>query len=308
MLLNTNYGMEGYFRLVVRKKNGNVVCDTGNFKNIITNYGMNRIGGQLSGVGIFGGCTVGTGTTPESVNDISIQSYLARTDNFSSSPANAVGSTVEPYYAIRRATWRFPAGAVVGNISEVGVIANYAPPNYELWSRTLIKDSSGSPITITVLSDEVLDVYYEARVYLQSSPTTGTANILGSTYSYRVNNRLLTSAVHADVFRAGFASRISYNASVQDGPLGPSPAYATTGTQSATSNSTTPIAYTTNSFASSTIYTFSPGTATWGVRSFNMNSSNQGAAYALELTPAFEKSATVELKVTHTVTWSRRSI
>lgn len=308
MQINTNYGIEGYFRLVVRKANtGNIVKDTGLFKNIITNYGMNFIAGTT---GVFNGCTVGSGTTPESVTDVGIQTFVARTNTTApgGDPTNSVGSTVEPYYSKMTATWRFAQGVAVGNISEVGVIANYVAPNYQLWSRTLIKDSSGNPVTITVLADEILDVYYEARIYLQSTATTGSITILGNSYSYRILSAALTSSIHGRIFSRGFGFRTDNTATVANGPLGPAPDYQTSGSVLGTRNSAAGVAYVNDSYSISCIYTFSPGTATGDMRSFRITMTTLGPLFALELTPAFTKISTVEVKVTHVVTWARRAI
>jgi hypothetical protein len=58
---------------------------------------------------------------------------------------------------------------------------------YLLFSRALILDGGGSPTTITILSDETLDVTYEFRMYPKETDNTGavtfTGNI-GGTYDW----------------------------------------------------------------------------------------------------------------------------
>lgn len=311
MQINSEYGVEGYFRIVVRKaETGAVVSDSGLFKNIITNYGMNFIAGFLGGSGVFSGCTVGNGTTPESITDVSIQSFVARTNTFapSGNPSPAVGSTTSPFYAKCTATWRFPQGAAVGNLTEVGVIANYIAPNYQLWSRTLIKDVNGNPITITVLADEILDVYYEARLYPQEIQTTGSITISGSSYAYKVGSSDLTSFVHAAAFLRGFGPSSTDACSANTGTLTASPSFLPSGTILGNRSAIAGVAYVADSFSKGTTYTFAPGIATGSIRSFSITGNPQGPSYSIELTPAYVKAATFELKVTHTVTWARRSI
>lgn len=59
---------------------------------------------------------------------------------------------------------RFARGAAQGNISELSFGSlNYGASDTLAFCRTLVKDSGGNPTTITVLPDEVLDVYWELR-------------------------------------------------------------------------------------------------------------------------------------------------
>lgn len=307
MLSNVNYGMVGIFRMVVRKSDTlEVVKDTGEFRNMITDYGMNYIAAS----GIFNGCTVGNGTTPETASDISIQSYVARTQSYapSGNPAPSVGSTVSPYYSKCTATWRFAAGTAVGNLTEVGVICNYTAPNYQLWSRTLIKDGSGNPITITVLPDEILDVYYEARIYLQSTATTGSMTIGSTTHTYRVLSSLLTSSAHGGIFTRGFFTNANDLCNANNGALGASPNNFPSGTSLGGKTSVTSVPYVSGSFSKGATYSFAPGTATGNIRSFGIEMQPQGPIFGVELTPAYNKLATIELKLTHTISWARRAL
>ena len=81
-----------------------------------------------------------------------------------------------PYYRWAKVTWRFGQGVAAGNISEVGL----GWGNSNLWNRALIKDANGNPTTITVLSDEYLDVVSEIRDYPTLS-SSGSFNLLDKT-------------------------------------------------------------------------------------------------------------------------------
>ena len=76
------------------------------------------------------------------------------------------------------------------NVSELGLASIYInATTYFLCTRALIKDSSGNPATITVLSGEILEIYYKLWIVYDVTDKTGTLNLLdgvgGSTaYNY----------------------------------------------------------------------------------------------------------------------------
>ena len=309
-MLNEHYEIEGWFKLTVTKAStGEITKETGWFKNVITNFGMNYIAG--TSVNCLSGAAVGTGTIPETVNDTALQTFLARTNAASPGSSNSnpqIGSNVSPYYAKVVVGFRFAEGTAAGNLTEVGIIAQYSGPSWPLWSRTLIKDQSGSPIAITILPDEILDVTYECRVYPQEVPTTSVINILGVDYSCKNVGQQLASTSNAYPLVRGFGTAPDAACQAFSGPLGATPNNLPTGTSLGSRTTSTAIAYVQNSFTSIGVHTFSPGTATGGIRSLTSRPSSLAPSYSLELTPAFPKTATLEFKVTHKVTWSRRVV
>lgn len=307
-MLYENYEMSGRFNLVVRSSDGYIKRQTGFFDNIITNYGLNRIA-----VGpVFNGCTVGTGNTPESASDVTIQNYVARTATTapggSATPFSGGGD--EPYHAGASVTYRFPQGSATGNLTEVGIIALYSESdNYPLWSRTLIKDESGNPVTLTVLPDEILDVVYEARIYPQQNYTSGSVILNSDSYDYRVGMSFQNGSKNGYAFLFGLfrqGQESSYTRTTYSGPLSAAPNYAATG--SATSSGTGGIlgVYNPGSFSRSIKFTIPPGSATGLIRSIAFELSPFSPSYSLEFTPAFNKTAPLELSVTLIVAWGRR--
>jgi hypothetical protein len=105
-------------------------------------------------------CQVGEGSTAPTNADSALESYVANSSTVHSNSQAAQSSA--PYYGYNRQTFRFAAGTAAGNLSEVGI--GWAATG-SLFARALIKDELGDPTTITVLSDEVLDVTYELRSY-----------------------------------------------------------------------------------------------------------------------------------------------
>jgi hypothetical protein len=88
---------------------------------------------------------------------------VAGTTNLTSNVATAEGS--EPYFGSRTFTWRFSEGQAAGNLSEVGVgNSSTNVDGTDLWSRARIQ-VGGVDGTITVESDEWLDVVYQVRAF-----------------------------------------------------------------------------------------------------------------------------------------------
>jgi hypothetical protein len=153
----------GYYKLTVRNSEGHITRETPWFQNLITNNGLDLIWTSLApsfSVKVLAPeCYVGTGNAAPAFTDTTLQSYLATGSSISLSAATYVAG-VAPYWKQSKG-YRFGTGVAAGNLSEIAV--GTAPNN--LFSRALIKDNLGNPTTITVLSDEILDVTYELRVY-----------------------------------------------------------------------------------------------------------------------------------------------
>lgn len=171
--------MQGMY--TIRKycaKTGQLKQEVGPFSNKIVNIGLD----QACYLGrVVTTAYVGTGTAPATNTDISMGNQTASTGNILTS-TNARSSVV-PYWHQHTYTFSFTPGQVVGNITEVGVGKDTASLN-NLWSRELIVDSQGNPVTITVLADESLDIVYSARYYPNIADFTGAVDINGITYNY----------------------------------------------------------------------------------------------------------------------------
>lgn len=163
--------VQGYMKLVGRKADGRerVIADW--FPNQIVNAGMNRIGAGASATHAW----VGAGTATPQFTDTDLQSPISK-----NGPAvtglDANGSVIAGGYGWFRRTFRFAAGTVVGNVSEVAVAWN---TTNGMFSRALVRDALGSPTVVTILPDEVLDVLYEFRVFWPTSDVLASATIAG---------------------------------------------------------------------------------------------------------------------------------
>src|SRR5574337_1573872 len=149
--------LAGKFSLVAHKLDGSSRVLAEWFDNLIVDNGLNRIGTGS----YMDQCYVGTGSTAPTNADTALEMQVASTSSIHATTSGT--STSPPYYGYSRRTFRFGVGAAAGNLTEVGV-GWYSGTNM-LFSRALIKDIDGNPTTVTVLSDEVLDVAYEFRNY-----------------------------------------------------------------------------------------------------------------------------------------------
>jgi len=161
-------GFKGRYRVSIWRPDGTLRYESSWFDNLVTDVGLNRIGIDKW----LTHCHVGASNREPEFTDVALDSLVAITTSVVSSAASAHGS--EPYYGLRDITFRFPTGAAAGNLAEVGVGWSVG-----LFSRALFIDAVGNPTTITVLSDETLDVTYQVQLYSPPEDIAFTATILG---------------------------------------------------------------------------------------------------------------------------------
>ena len=108
--------------------------------------------------GPLSSCYVGTGGTQPSASDTQLVSRITTASSARAS-VSATSSNARGYAEIVIA-YRFDEGEAAGNVSEVGI--GGSPTS--LFSRALIRNENGDPVTITVLADELLTVTYRLRL------------------------------------------------------------------------------------------------------------------------------------------------
>lgn len=190
----------GRFRCVVRNSCGEVKKDTGWFDNLITNQGLDLLGyapGALSypnsGNGSIYFGAVGTGNAPPAFTDRQLGTELAHVRASSSGGfASATYVAGPPAYWSGLISASFSQGAVVGNITEVGMgcLPSSGTTNIQVFNRALILDGGGNPTTLPVLATDSLTISYELRLYLDLTDHTYSLVIGGTTYSgtYRMSS------------------------------------------------------------------------------------------------------------------------
>lgn len=186
-------GLAGRFKIeAVNEETGErrVLADW--FPNLILDQGLNRIGTNAGDPSanypkFLTTVYVGSGSTAPAVTDTSLQTFVAASTTIQSSSDTFTSGP--PAYSSAFVTYRFATGVAAGNLSEVGVGWGGLSG---LFSRSLIKDGSGNPTTITVLSTEALDITYEFRVY-PPGDATGSITISGTSYSYTIRPQQISS-------------------------------------------------------------------------------------------------------------------
>ena len=175
MNVQINNSVGARFKLIARKASTEEITrETDWFKNIVLDTGLNRmsVGTWIDRV------RVGSGNSTPAASQTQLDNTIASTTTvLSGSDSITKQTTTSPYYAAAKRTYRFGEGVAAGNISEVGCGWG---TGLALWNRALVKDLNGNPTTITVLSDEFLDVIIEVRYYPTQS-FSGSFNLLNKT-------------------------------------------------------------------------------------------------------------------------------
>lgn len=184
MKIPLKVGVRGRFRLDAIDPDGNVRELAPWQDNLVTDIGLNALAGWVTGSpGQTGDpdfnynsssltqyCFVGSGSTPPTFGDTAPGAFVARAPRGNTITKSS--STSAPWYTGGIAVYQFAVGAAAGNLSEVGLDNGQtgSSQGYKYWmfSRALIKNAAGDPITVTVLPTEILQVSYETRTYLDT--------------------------------------------------------------------------------------------------------------------------------------------
>ena len=151
-------GLYGEVKVIVKRADDTVRLDTGFFPNVITNLGLDAIGNDND---LFNYCAVGGGNSKPLNTNTKLDNFLAVGSQISSESKydyDPVRDT-EFYKCSKTVGYRF-TGLDNKNISEVGLVGDYASGQHPAYTRTLIKNSAGEPTVITVLSGEILELQY----------------------------------------------------------------------------------------------------------------------------------------------------
>ncbi len=304
--------LEGWFKIEALKvdahgrpieRSRRVVADW--FPNLITTVGLNRIGEFADSMNH---CRVGSGNATPQFTDSQLQTQVAATSTVQTT-AETPGGTPPNYFLGRTQTYRFAAGVAAGNLSEVGI--GWTATGASLFSRALILDGSLNPTTITILSDEVLDVTYQSRYYPPVADQTYNITITGvgtvgvTARAGRVTSNTNYSLGIGGIWSPGGGNAVSaYNGAIGAVTGAPS---GSGGSGSASSNA----AYAANSLQRNFSFTFglNNGNLAGGIRSLEVDLGQSSGNYGYmqyELNPVIPKLNTQVLTFNGTHSWTRR--
>ena len=301
MNVQINNSVGARFKLVVRKASTEEITrETDWFKNIVLDTGLNQmsVGTWIDRV------RVGSGNSTPVASQTQLDNTIASTNTIlNGSDSISKQTTTSPYYVAANRTYRFAEGVAAGNISEVGCGWG---TGLALWNRALVKDLNGNPTTITVLSDEFLDVIVEVRYYPTQS-FSGSFNLLNKTGGI-VSNHTYTGLPQFSESGGVSFSRVSgsqthlYSGSMNGVTAAPS---SSLGDVASTSTYPSPKTLTcTSSFPLTT----GNGSIRTIRNSFSTISSiavNQGSAYKFEINPPIVKTNQMVLSFTFSISWDR---
>lgn len=284
------------------------------FDNLITNSGLNDIFTGTGGGSGASRCQLGTGIAVPAVTDSALHIPGPASTTTQVSFINSSYTPGPPDYASSFITIRFSAGVATGTWTEVGMTRNLTP--FTLFSRALIVDGGGSPVPITVLSDETLDVTYTVRIYPPASDIAGSINLGPSTHDYVIrpaatDGGWLPWAVVGSAQFAGYSGNSGPAMIAYTGALGSRTAYPS-GTNTSFTPTVTAAAYSNNSYQRSSEYSIAlnQGNLAGGVRTLLVPlatlNGTPAANYQVEFTPNIAKDATKVLRLNFTASVARR--
>lgn len=255
-----NTQVQGVFKLSKGNLNTNEEQHLTTFNNLILDNGLNLVFSDYI-YWIVGYCSIGVGTAEPAVTDTSLTNHRFTTGGSILSAGNVSG-----IYRWATFTYRFNPN-VAGTYTEIGI----GRASNNLFSKSLIKDSNGNPIAITLLSDEYLDVTYELRFYINTTESTITNFNLGkSVHTLNTKAAYINSTEHANTISIAWLGLNNFlllsgpvNASNTGGPSG----------YSSASSSITAFSYVSNSFERSyrAVFDLNNQVNNWPIKSAFIN-------------------------------------
>ncbi len=305
--------MEGRFKMEAVNARTGKKRFLAEFPNLITDAGLNFLGENATWLAA---CRVGTGNTAPSVGDTNLVAHVAGTTSVQSSSNTA--QATPPYYGAATKTWRFTEGQAAGNLAEVGIASSATSGAGTLWSRALILDGVGNPTTITVLSDEYLDVTYQIRVKPPLTDVVTSFNINGTPYGVTIRAADVTNAAWGpgSGFGNGAAGGLSPNPAVgavlYNNVMGPITGIPT-GNQTDSATTVSNLGYSSGSFYREAVATWglTDGNLTGGaggIKSAKIGLGSSGGSFGymqMEFDTIIPKTSSEILTLTFRHTWAR---
>lgn len=288
--VNVGLEMQGFYTLKTHTADGKVTQSVGPFENLILNSGLDLLANNAISACLRVG-RVGGGNTPPAQGDDQLDAEIAfKSDGPFTSNINQAGR----YAAFKRST-EFGQGQAAGNISEVAI----GHSDGTLFSRSLVKNAEGVPITLTVQANEFLTLEYELRVNQPTQDFNFTVD--GKTVVLRAANvnsssrwsDLSFNLSSGNVFIYGFVSSDDLS------PISGSLPFSSNNSVSSVVNN----AYTPGSFSRA-------GTMVWGIAKGNILVSScafgMGPSFwQFSIDPPINKTNEDELTIDVSLTWAR---
>ena len=302
--MNVQANAAGFFKIEVRKVNEDAphtIIDW--FPNLITNQGLNRL--AVGATTLY--CSVGSGNSTPVVTSTGLDNKIGSGVYRNSSIARGALATA-PYYGWARQTYSFPVNTVVGNLNEVGIGWVAGADNTSLFSRSLIKDENGNPITLSIVADDLLTITYELRLYPTLTDTTGTIDTGLGTHTYISRAAKVTSGYWSGDFGEYGAMGYSTTAKTYPTDIGDifnQPSGTESGYLGYTENKAQP--YTAGNYYRDVVLSFGVNSANHaaGIRSLAWLSTSGLGACQIQFDPPIPKTNLQRFDLTLRVSWGR---
>ena len=298
MNLNVEIGVTGHFIFEATNIHTGVKRAVAEFPNLILDVGLERMGvGSYLDV-----CRVGTGNSTPTALQTQLDNKIASTSTVLTSSYGA--QPTAPYYGWKRMTFRFAAGVVTGNLSEVGVGWGNITTDNTIYCRARILDGVGAPTTINILADEALDVIYEIRAYPPLTDVVVSGLDLGmSTHTATVRAAFVTDGAF---WGADLGSEVtfvqSYWTLLYNGTIG---AITTTPSGSGSSTDPTNLIYVPLSRTKKSNLNLGLTQANLAGGITSLSTRTTIGRYQIGFSPAIDKTASRTLRLDLQVSWGR---
>ncbi|MEQ1412262.1 hypothetical protein [Acinetobacter indicus] len=151
--IQSNIQVGAKFKFEVFNATGLQTKASAEFGNLVLDAGLNRMGKGS----YFDAVAVGTGNSVPSAGQTALDNQVAYSNQEQGNFSISYQAEPVPCYVLQR-RYRFNAGTFSGqNLAEVSM-GWVTGSTFNAFNRALIKDSQGQPTTMTLLSDEYLDV------------------------------------------------------------------------------------------------------------------------------------------------------
>lgn len=193
----------GFVKIELIEAVTGIVKECYEFPNIILTAGLDGlIAGRTLMNNMLSVLTIGTGSTSVSPSDLHLDELVASTSfdggisdvfDFVAGDGGGPFGLGNPYHNVIKTRVFLEDEANFPTISELGW-RSLATPNIQ-FTRALIKDVTGSPITIAKTSDDQLRISYEIRGYPPTVQTSGSFVLADSETSHSFTASALEIAV-----------------------------------------------------------------------------------------------------------------
>lgn len=210
--MQANMGITGEFRCVVKRADGSTKVDTGYQKNLILDQGLDFFGGN-NDYDMMAYCVIGSGSSQPSYTQNKLDATVAGVSGTEASYKTDYNASLDGNLYKTNKVYKYSfTGLNNVNISELGLASTYSNTStYYLCTRALIKDSQGNPTTITILSGEILEIYYKLWKVTNITDVSGVMAVkdgLGGSvnYNYTVRAAYVGSNINRSFTGEAFAN------------------------------------------------------------------------------------------------------